>query len=148
MESGALPGLGIDVGVAPLPRVSASGLAPAPMATGRYWFISNQVDSARLDAAARFIEFMTSTDAQGQWLAKMGRLPSNKATAQDALIKKDPILSGAVAQLRVARGVPPALRMACAWQGIDRYLPEVMAGTLAPEDAAPAMQAEGRGMRR
>ena len=35
--------------------------------------------------------------------------------------------------------------MACAWQGIDRYLPEVMAGTLVPEDAAPAMQAEAEG---
>ncbi len=135
-------GLGIDVGVAPLPRVSASGLSPAPMATGRYWFISNRVDDAKLDAAARFIELMTSPDTQQQWLEKMRRLPSAKDASRSDVITKDPILSGAVAQLRVARGVPPALEMACAWQGIDRYLPEVMAGTLNPEDAAPAMQAE------
>jgi arabinogalactan oligomer/maltooligosaccharide transport system substrate-binding protein len=135
-------GLGIDVGVAPLPRVSASGLPPTPMATGRYWFVSNKADGVRLDAAARFVEFMTSPDTQRQWLEKMRRLPSDKNTSRSDVITKDPILSGAVGQLRVARGVPPALEMACAWQGIDRYLPEVMAGTLDPEDAAPAMQAE------
>ena len=133
------------MGVTPLPRVSASGLVPAPMATGRYWFISSKAGGARLDAAARFIEFMTSTDAQRQWLEKMRRLPSDKDAAQSELIKVDPVLSGAMAQLRVARGVPPALEMACAWQGIDRYLPEVMAGTLGPEDAASAMQAEAEG---
>lgn len=133
--------LGIDVGVALLPKVSASGLSPTPMATGRYWFISSEVDDARLDAAARFIEFMTSPDAQQQWLEKMQRLPSAKATAQSEAVKNDPILSGAVAQLRVTRGVPPALEMACAWQGIDASLPQVMAGTLSPDDAPPAMQA-------
>lgn len=135
-------GLGIDVGVVPLPRVSASGLSPTPMATGRYWFISKKADASKLDAAARFIEFMISTDAQQQWLTKLHRLPSDKEALQSQVIKNDPVLSGAAAQLRVARGVPPALEMACAWQGIDRYLPEVMAGTLSPEDAAPAMQAE------
>jgi len=133
-------GLGIDVGVAPFPRVSASGLAPVPMATGRYWFISQKADGARLDAAARFVEFMTSTEAQQQWLEKMHRLPSDKEAARSELITKDPILSGAMAQLRVARGVPPALEMACAWQGIDKYLPRVMADSITPEDAAPAMQ--------
>ena len=34
--------LGIDVGVAPLPVVSATGLRPAPMATGSYWLISEK----------------------------------------------------------------------------------------------------------
>jgi arabinogalactan oligomer/maltooligosaccharide transport system substrate-binding protein len=135
-------GLGIDVGVAPLPVVSATGLTPAPMATGSYWFMSDQAEGAALDAAARFIEFVTSADAQGQWMAKMKRLPSAKETAQSDLITDDPILAGALAQLRVARGVPPALDMACAWSGINAHLSEVMAGSRTPENAAAAMQAD------
>ena len=75
--------LGIDVGAAPLPVVSATGLKPASMATGRYWLISDKAEGAALDAAARFVEFMTSADAQGQWLAKMKRLPSNKEAATE-----------------------------------------------------------------
>ena len=134
--------LGIDVGAAPLPVVSATGLKPAPMATGRYWLISDKAEGAALDAAARFVEFMTSADAQGQWLAKMKRLPSIKETAQSELIAGDPILAGAMTQLRVARGVPPALDMACVWSGIDAHLSEVMAGARTPENAAAAMQAD------
>jgi maltose-binding protein MalE len=135
-------GLGIDVGVAPLPVVNATGLKPASMATGRYWFISEKADGAALDAAARFIEFMTAADAQGQWLAKMKRLPSAKEAAQSELITADPILSAAMAQLRVARGVPPALDMACVWSGINAHLSEVMTGARMPENAAAAMQAD------
>ena len=95
--------LGIDVGAAPLPVVSATGLKPAPMATGRYWLISDKAEGAALDAAARFVEFMTSADAQGQWLAKMKRLPSDKAAAQSELITDDPILAAAMMQLHVTR---------------------------------------------
>ncbi len=135
-------GLGIDVGVAPLPVVSATGLKPASMATGRYWFISEKASGAALDAAARFVEFITATDAQRQWLAKMKRLPSDKEAAKSDLITADPILSGAMAQLRVARGVPPALDMACVWSGIDAHLSEVMTGARTPENAAAAMQAD------
>ena len=135
-------GLGIDVGVAPLPVVSATGLKPASMATGRYWFISEKASGAALDAAARFAEFMTATDAQRQWLTKTKRLPSDKEAGKSDLITADPILSGAMAQLRVARGVPPALDMACAWSGIGAHFSEVMTGARTPENAAAAMQAD------
>ena len=112
------------------------------MATGRYWFISEKANGAALDAAARFAEFMTATDAQQQWLAKLKRLPSDKEAAKSDQITADPILAGAMTQLRVARGVPPSLDMACAWSGISAHLSEVMTGARTPENAAAAMQAD------
>lgn len=135
-------GLGIDVGVASLPKISETGLTPASMATGRYWFIASGLQDSDLDAAATFVEFMTAAEIQGQWLSQMGRLPSRKDIAQGDLVAGDPQLSGIVAQLRVARGVPPALEMACAWQGIGAKLSATMAGQLSPDDAAPQMQAQ------
>jgi maltose-binding protein MalE len=84
---------------------------------------------------------MTSAEAQAQWLSKMRRLPSIEEVAESEAITSDPLLSGIMAQLRLARGVPPALEMACAWQGMGEYLPRVMSGEVSPEDAAPAMQA-------
>lgn len=134
--------LGVDLGVVLLPRVSKTELNATPMATGRYWFIARNAVGAELDAAARFVEFMTSAEAQLRWLADLGRLPSHKEVAASEAVKADPILAGIVAQLRLARGVPPALEMACAWQGIDAYLPAVVAGQLSPDDAPPQMQAE------
>ena len=71
----------------------------------------------------------------------MHRMPSLKEMARSEMITGDPVLAGSMAQLRVARGVPPALEMACAWQGLGAYLPDVMSGKLSPDDAPPQMQA-------
>jgi arabinogalactan oligomer/maltooligosaccharide transport system substrate-binding protein len=110
------------------------------MATGRYWYMAAGTDPAKIDAAARFVEYMTSAEAQEQWLSKMRRLPSIEEVAESEAVTSDPLLSGIMAQLRVSRGVPPALEMSCAWQGMAAYLPRVMSGEVTPEDAAPAMQ--------
>lgn len=133
-------GLGLDVAVVLLPRVSSTQLLPIPMATGRYWFISTNTQGARLEAAVRFAEWMTSDEAQEQWLLKLGRLPSHALTAQHPTITGDPQQAAIMAQLRLARGVPAALEMSCAWQGIDSQFAAVMAGEVTPEDGAAAMQ--------
>ena len=110
------------------------------MATGRYWFISANTEGARLEAAVRFAEYMTSDEAQEQWLLKLGRLPSHVITAGNPAITGDPQRAVIMAQLRLTRGVPPALEMSCAWQGIDAQLSAVLDGAIGPEDAASAMQ--------
>ena len=134
-------GLGVDIGVAPLPRVTKTKLLPAPMATGQYWFVEKRVSGDSLAAAAEFIAFMTSAASQLQWLTKMKRLPSNKQTLASTAITSDPTLRSSVEQLRVARGVPPVLEMTCAWRGMDAYLGKVMSNQVSPEEAPVKMQA-------
>lgn len=133
-------GLDVEVGIATLPRVSQTKLLPAPMATGRYWFIADGVDGPRLDAAARFVEFMTSAQTQEQWLAKMRRLPSSKEVLGGLAVVSDPVLGPVAEQLRLARAVPPALEMTCVWRSMDTYFAKVMAGQMTADEAAPAMQ--------
>lgn len=134
-------GLGIDIGVAVLPEVSETGLDPIPMARGRYWFVNSSLSGERLARAVDFAEHMSGPAAQSYWLDKMGRLPSNREVAAGPAVTGDPIRSQAMAQLARSRAVPPAIEMACAWQGIAAALPDVARMALAPEDAAPAMQA-------
>ncbi len=133
-------GLGVEVGIAVFPRVSQTKLLPGPMATGRYWFIADGVDGLRLDAAARFVEFMTSAQTQEQWLAKMQRLPSSKEVLASPAVVSDPVFAPVAEQLRLARGVPPALEMTCVWRSMDAYFAKVMAGEMTADEAAPAMQ--------
>lgn len=133
-------GLDVEVGIATLPRVSQTKLLPGPMATGRYWFIAEGVDGPRLDAAARFVEFMTSAQTQEQWLAKMQRLPSSKDVLGSPAVVSDPVLGPMAEQLRLARAVPPALEMTCVWRSMDAYFAKVMAGEVTADEAAPAMQ--------
>jgi maltose-binding protein MalE len=72
----------------------------------------------------------------------MQRLPSNKQVLGSKLITEDPNMQAVADQLRVARGVPPALEMACAWRGLDAYFGKVMANEVNPDDAPPLMQEE------
>ena len=135
-------GVGLNVGVTALPRVSATGLAPTPMTTGKYWLVSEGIAGPRLDAAARFVLFMTSAEAQEAWLAKARRLPSDKATASSPLIAGDPILAGSMAQLSLGRGLPAALEMSCVWSAMKPHLTAVVAGEETATTAAAAMQAD------
>lgn len=135
-------GLGVNLGVALLPRVTKTQLLPTPMGTGRYWFVQKDVTGDRLAAAARFIAFMTSAATQQQWLTKMRRLPSSEQALTSKAIINDPLLPAVVEQLRIARGVPPALEMTCAWRGMDAYFKRVMNDELSPDEAPIKMQAE------
>lgn len=134
-------GSGVNLGAAALPRVSATGLYPAPMTLGKYWFISKEAKGAELDAAVEFVEFMTSTPAQEAWIERAGRLPSRVEAARSPLIADDPILAGSVDQLSKGRGLWAVPEMYCAWRAMREPLAGVMDGSLAPADAATAMQA-------
>lgn len=135
-------GLGVNLGVALLPRVSKTKQLPAPMGTGRYWFVEKDVAGDKLAAAEKFIAFMTSPATQQEWLTKMRRLPSSELALASKAITGDPLLPAVVEQLRVARGVSPALEMTCAWRGMDAYFGKVMADEMSPDDAPAKMQAE------
>jgi arabinogalactan oligomer/maltooligosaccharide transport system substrate-binding protein len=130
----------LELGATALPQVSKTGLWPSPMTAGKYWMFSKAADGAQLDAAMRFVEYMTSADVQTKWLEQWKRLPSNTEVAKNDLIKTDPILQGSMDQLSKGRGMPAAPEMRCAWDAIRPNLEAVMADSATPADAAAAMQ--------
>ncbi len=133
-------GSGVNLGVAALPRVSLTGLYPTPMTLGKYWLISKEARGTELDAAVQFVEFMTSSPVQEEWIAKAGRLPSSKDAARSQIVADDPILAGSVDQLSKGRALWAVPEMFCAWRAMRDPLAGVMDGSLGPPDAAAAMQ--------
>lgn len=132
--------LGDKMGVAPVPSIN--GKPYTEMTAGKYFMVSTAAaaDEAKKDAVVKFIAFMTSKDIQKKWLDEFKRLPSNKEIAQDPSIASDPILAGSMAALANGKGQPAAPEMRCAWDAWRPNLEGVMAGTLAPADAAAAAQ--------
>jgi arabinogalactan oligomer/maltooligosaccharide transport system substrate-binding protein len=135
-------GAGVDLGVAALPRVTRTGLFPSPLTLGKYWFISQAATGPHLDAAVKFIEFMTSAEAQEAWVSKAGRLPSSKVAAKSEVITQDAINLGSVDQLSKGRGLQSVPEMYCAWGAMRAPLAAVMDGTMTPTAASQAMQEE------
>ncbi len=134
--------LGDKLGVAPIPKVSSTGLWPSPMTSGKYWMFSTGLNgnADKLAAAKLLVSYMTSKDVQLQWLKKFKRLPSNKEAAQSELIKTDPVLKGSMEQLSHGRGMPAAPQMRCAWDAMRPNLEAVMSNSETPAAAAKAMQ--------
>jgi maltose-binding protein MalE len=136
-------GSGLRLGVAALPAVAETGLRPGPMASGKHWFIPTQTQGERREMALRFAGFMTSAAAQEAWLTRMRRLPSDAGVGERARSSgADPLLAGALDQLRYARGLPPAQEMPCIWQAMAPELSALMAGAQTSEGAAEAMQTQ------
>jgi arabinogalactan oligomer/maltooligosaccharide transport system substrate-binding protein len=135
-------GSGVDLGVAALPRVTRTGLFPSPLTLGKYWFISRGATGSHLDAAVKFVEFMTSAQAQEGWASKAGRLPSSKEAARSEVITQDPIKSASVDQLSKGRGLQSIPEMYCAWGAMRAPLAGVMDDKMTPDAASQAMQEE------
>ncbi|MCS7179672.1 MAG: extracellular solute-binding protein, partial [Anaerolineae bacterium] len=83
--------LGDKLGVAPIPKVTATGKHPTPMTGGKYWMVSKAVlqDPAKLEAVRAFVAYMTSAEVQKKWIERFKRLPSLKALEKDPAIQND-----------------------------------------------------------
>ena len=92
----------LNYGVAELP-VGSSG---EQSTFGSYWThgITRRAndDPARLEAAVKFLEFVTTPDAGTLWVNTVGELPAQLTAASDEMILADPILGAFSAGLAYA----------------------------------------------
>lgn len=133
--------LGADLGVAPLPRVSSTGLYPAPYTSGKYFMIADGVSGATLEAIGQFIEFVTSEEIQTEMFEDFSRLPALLSVLDSDVVAADPILAGSSAQLAQGTPMPSVAEMRANWDAMKPEQIAVLAGTKTPEEAAVAMQA-------
>jgi arabinogalactan oligomer/maltooligosaccharide transport system substrate-binding protein len=127
--------LGDNLGVAPIPMVSATGTYPAPYTSGVFFMVPVDLDADTLAVVVDFAEFATSKANQLDMVTKLTRLPALKEALSDELITSDPILSGSAAQMSYGTPMPTVTEMRCVWDAIK---PELIAVYGDAEDAATA----------
>lgn len=132
--------LGKDLGVARIPKVSATGEWPKPYTAGVYFMLPNTLEGAKLDAVVDFVKFATNTNNQALMVAKLNRLPALKTALDDPLISQNELLKGSADQMVVGVPMPTVLEMRCNWDAMKPEMQAVLADTKTPEDAAAAMQ--------
>lgn len=127
--------LGDNLGVAPIPQVSATGTYPAPYTSGVFFMIPKDLDADTLAVVVDFMNFATNKTNQLDMVTKLTRLPALKEALSDKLITEDPILSGSAAQMSYGTPMPTVTEMRCVWDAIK---PELIAVYSDTEDAATA----------
>ena len=137
---GYLEALGDNLGVAPIPQVSATGTYPAPYTSGVFFMIPKDLEGAKLDAVVDFINFATNKENQLAMVSKLSRLPALTDALEDKLITENPILAGSAAQMSYGTPMPTVIEMRCVWDSWKPEMQAVFADTESAADAAAKSQ--------
>jgi len=138
--SGYVSALGDDLGVARIPKVSATGEWPKPYTSGTYFMLVKDISGDKLKAAQDFIAFVSSKEKQLEMVRVLNQLPAVKEALDDPLITENPILKGSADQMVVGTPMPTVLEMRCNWDSMKPEMLAVLADIKSPEDAAKLMQ--------
>jgi len=131
----------LDLGIATLPAVPATGRVPVAPLGGVYLMYDRSLAGARREQALALGSALAHPPAQSRIARQIGQLPALRSALSDPALAADPALLAAVSQAARARGLPPTIALHCAWRAIGAKLAPVLMGELAPADAVRDMQA-------
>ncbi|HEV2845038.1 MAG TPA: extracellular solute-binding protein, partial [Thermoanaerobaculia bacterium] len=131
----------IDLGLAPLPRISEAGNKPMrPWITVEGVYVA--APSKNKEEAYAFAKYLTDVPA-GKVMALEGRqTPANKGVYADAQVAADPILKAFRQQVDVAVPMPNLPEMSMVWSPATTAMNTVVKKTAAPKAAMDQAQKE------
>ncbi|MCB9758518.1 MAG: extracellular solute-binding protein [Alphaproteobacteria bacterium] len=130
----------VDFAVAPLPRVSATGLSAAPFLTVEGAFVSAY--AAQPEAARALARFLADTPAALNRAVEGRQSVATLAAYADPRVANDPVLAAFRAQLDHSVPMPNRPEMAATWEPLARALRRVIRGDLLPQAALETAQTE------
>jgi len=131
---------GIDYELARIPKVSATGLWPAPMVSPLGYSINVHSEGRELDEAVRLLKFLLSDSVQQQFVEATGIIPSSLAVRADSSYLSRPHVAESLSQFEVGRAMPIVPELRAVWDAMRTSYQSVLGGYLSPENAAAKMQ--------
>ncbi|MFH0777662.1 MAG: extracellular solute-binding protein [Candidatus Eisenbacteria bacterium] len=131
---------GIDIGLAPIPRNSSTGLWPSPMVSSKGYSVNAHCPEKKLEVVKELLDFLTSTENQLESARKIKMLPARRAAYDSLLAEGDAILAGSMAQVKLGRRMPVVPEMRAVWDTMRPAYQNVLNGEITAERAAAGMQ--------
>ncbi|MDQ7772037.1 MAG: extracellular solute-binding protein [Elusimicrobiales bacterium] len=132
--------LGKDLGVAVIPKLSATGRWPSPMVSGKYFLFSSEVPAEKMPLLKSLVEFYVSKPNQVKQYVELKRLPALKAAASAPEIVSDPISRASMDQIVKGKPMPMATEMRAIWDTARNYMGLATTRKMSPEEAVRKMQ--------
>jgi maltose-binding protein MalE len=130
----------LDLQIAPMPRVNATGRRAAGPLGGTYLMYGPGLAGERLEAAYRLGRTLTLPELQDRLARDLELLPALNAALDRPEVANKPALAAAAVTARDAPGIPPLDELRCAWDAIEAALPLAILDDLTPAEAAARMQ--------
>lgn len=124
---------GVPYGVAPLPRVSATGLPAAPLTTIETGYVSRY--SSRQPQAAAFLRYLAGPESALLRARLGGQAVTGRAAWQDPAVRADPVLRAMHAQQEHMVPMDTRPEMRAFWEAGQFALRQAMRGASDPERA-------------
>jgi maltose-binding protein MalE len=131
---------GVDIELALLPQVSATGLWPSPMTAAKCYSINRYTDPRAMDATVALLRWLTSADVQADLARELAVLPGDLEVRQDPALVADPLLAASRRQVEKGRIMPIVTEMRAIWDAMRPAYQACRAGDATPAEAARQMQ--------
>ena len=132
--------VGIEIGLAPMPRVSATGLWPTPAISAKCYSINRYLDPATRECTAALMSWLTGREVQVDLARELSVQPGDSEAARDPSIQDDPVLIASRRQIDKGRLMPIVPEMRAIWDTMRPPYQSVMNGEMDSADAARQMQ--------
>ena len=131
---------GIEIELAPMPMVSATGLWPTPMTSAKCYSINAYLDPATKECTAALLAWLTGYEAQVDLARKLSVLPSDLEARKLPDFETDATMRASNAQIAKGRLMPIVPEMRAIWDSMRPGYQNVMNGEMTPQEAAQFMQ--------
>ncbi|MFN0157719.1 MAG: extracellular solute-binding protein [Bacteroidota bacterium] len=132
---------GINIGVAPLPKILSTGLWCAPMISPKGYSINRNVTKDKMPAVVKLLKFLMEPEVQLQTARELNTMPTRKAAVMSDFVQNDDILRNSAIQIERGRTMPVVPELRAIWDAMRPSYQAVLGGAKTPEQAAKEMQA-------
>jgi arabinogalactan oligomer/maltooligosaccharide transport system permease protein len=132
---------GIDIGIAPLPMITKTGLPCAPMISPKGFSLNANVPKEKVPLIVEFLKFLMEPENQLQTAKILNTMPTRTVLYDDPFIKNDDILINSQKQIDRGKPMPVVPELRAIWDAMRPSYQAVLGGAKTPEQAAEEMQA-------
>ncbi|MGA3244441.1 MAG: extracellular solute-binding protein [Bacteroidota bacterium] len=133
---------GIDIGIAPLPKITATGLWCAPMTSPKGYSINANLKSDKLPMVVDLLKYLLSEQCQLETVKSLNTAPTLKALYHHPDILANENLQNSLLQIARGKSMPVVPEMRAVWDAMRPSYQAVMGSARTPEQAAKDMQAQ------
>ncbi len=131
---------GIDIGIAPLPRIVKTGLWCAPMVSPKGFSVNRNVPDEKMPLIEDVLDYLLSPERQLETARALATMPTREELYSDPFIQNDEILKNSRLQIERGRPMPVVPELRAIWDAMRPSYQAVLGGAKTPERAAEDMQ--------
>ncbi len=133
---------GLDIGVAPLPRITATGLWCGTMVSPKGFSLNANISEEKKKWALELIRYLMAPENQRESTKELYTVPTHRAVQELPFVRENSILRNSQIQIDHGRPMPVVPELRAIWDAMRPSYQAVLAGTKSAEQAARDMQSQ------